>query len=64
MKEASWTDCIESNSALKCSSDKGRAKSLIETADERIKLIKEINEKTAILCSKIITPLFLNYSKQ
>jgi len=45
MKEASWTDCIESNSALKCSSDKGRAKSLIETADERIKLIKEINEK-------------------
>lgn len=45
MKEASWTDCIESSSALKNSPDKARAKSLKETAEERIKLIKEINEK-------------------
>mgnify|MGYP001582144153 CR=1 FL=1 len=45
MKEASWDDCIESNSALKVSPDKGRAKSLIETAEERISLVEEINEK-------------------
>ncbi len=45
MKEASWTDCLETNSALKSSPDKGRAKSLIETANERIKLIKSINEQ-------------------
>lgn len=45
MKEASWNDCVESNSALKVSPDKSRAKSLIETAEERISLVKEINEK-------------------
>jgi len=45
MKEASWNDCIENNSALPVTPDKGRAKSLIETADERISLITVINEK-------------------
>ncbi|MEK6826543.1 MAG: hypothetical protein AABX90_02860 [Nanoarchaeota archaeon] len=55
MKEASWDDCIESNSALKVSPDKGRAKSLIETAEERISLVEEINEKIAILFLKTIT---------
>ncbi|MEW5897263.1 MAG: hypothetical protein AB1668_06210 [Nanoarchaeota archaeon] len=40
MKEASWNDCIETNSALNVSPDKGRARSLAETATERIKLIK------------------------
>ena len=45
MKEASWSDCIESNSAIRVSPNKERAKSLIETSKERINLIKEINEK-------------------
>jgi hypothetical protein len=45
MKEASWTDCLETDSAVKISPDKKRAESLAETAEERIKLIKEINEK-------------------
>lgn len=45
MKEASWNECVEENSAVRTSSDRERAKSLVETADERIILIKEINEK-------------------
>ena len=45
MKEASWNECMENNSTIKISPDKARANSLIETADERIKLIREINEK-------------------
>ena len=45
MKEASWNDCINYNSSVKVSPDIGRAKSLAETAQERINLIKEINEK-------------------
>lgn len=47
MKEANWQDCLISNSAKKSSPDLGRAKSLIETAKERINLIKEINEKNS-----------------
>jgi hypothetical protein len=49
MREASWNDCLESNSAIKVSPDKERAKSLIETAEERIKLIREINNKNCNL---------------
>ena len=45
MKEASWDDCILSNSARTVSPDVKRADSLIETAKERISLIKEINKK-------------------
>lgn len=45
MKEASWNDCLESSSAVGVSPNKERAKSLAETAKERIKLIKEITEK-------------------
>ena len=45
MKEASWNDCLESHSSAKVSPDKARAKSLIETSDARISLIKEINEE-------------------
>jgi len=45
MKEANWKDCIINNSAKKTSPDLKRAESLIETANERIGLIKEINEK-------------------
>ena len=48
MKEASWNDCIYSNSAVKITPDKEKAKSLIETAEDRIKfLIRSLNEKTA-----------------
>ena len=45
MKDSSWNDCIESNSAKKITPDIERAKSLTETAIERINLIKETNEK-------------------
>ena len=45
MKEASWNDCIEENSAIKVFPDRERAKSLIETADERTSLIERVNEK-------------------
>lgn len=45
MREASWKDCLENNSAIKSSIDNSRAESLIETAQERIKLIKTVNEK-------------------
>ena len=44
MKEASWNECIESNSAIRAVPDKERAKSLIEIAEQRIALIKEIDE--------------------
>lgn len=48
MKEASWNDCLESNSSIKITPDKGKAKSLIETARERIEYSnRDINEKNA-----------------
>src|SRR3989344_4582433 len=48
MKEASWDDCITSNSSIKITIDKEKAKSLIETAEERIEVLSiELNEKTA-----------------
>ena len=45
MKEANWEDCLFNKSAKSVSIDEKRAKSLIETAEERISLIKEITEK-------------------
>ncbi|GIU68203.1 MAG: hypothetical protein KatS3mg001_053 [Candidatus Pacearchaeota archaeon] len=45
MKEKSWNDCIENQSVKKTTSDYERAKSLIETAEDRIGLVKEITEK-------------------
>ncbi|MCH7568314.1 MAG: hypothetical protein IIA87_02730 [Nanoarchaeota archaeon] len=45
MKEASWNDCIGSNIARKISPDIKRAKSLMETARERIENVSKINEK-------------------
>lgn len=45
MKEADWNDCLINNSARKVSIDLKRADSLIETAKERIGLIKDVNEK-------------------
>lgn len=47
MKEASWDDCLNSNSSVKITPDKGKAKSLIETAEDRIKFSnKDLNENT------------------
>ena len=45
MKESNWNDCLENSSVRKVSIDENRAKSLTETAKERINLIREITEK-------------------
>jgi len=45
MKETNWNDCIINESAKNITPDINRAESLIETANQRISLIKEINEK-------------------
>src|SRR3989338_4957994 len=45
MKEASWSDCLATNSARTVTPNKQRARALLETAQERIAVIKEINEK-------------------
>lgn len=45
MKESTWNNCIENNSAVKISPDRARAKSLMETSSERIKSVSNINEK-------------------
>jgi len=45
MKEANWNDCLNNRSVKNITPDINRAGSLIETAKERIALIKEINEK-------------------
>lgn len=48
MKEASWNDCLYSNSSVKITPDKEKARSLMETAEERVKvLVRDLNEKTA-----------------
>ena len=48
MKESSWNDCLEYESSIKISPDKEKAKSLIETAEERINCsTNEINEKNS-----------------
>ena len=44
VKEASWNDCVERNSARKVTPDIERANSLIETAEERTSIIKEIEK--------------------
>ena len=45
MKETNWDDCLFNKSAKTITPDIKRAESLIETANERINLIKELNEK-------------------
>ena len=45
MKETRWNDCLTNRTAKKITPDIKRAESLIETAKERISLVKEINEK-------------------
>ncbi len=45
MKETNWKECLINKSAKTITPDIQRAESLIETANERIKLVKEVNEK-------------------
>ena len=45
MRETNWDDCLINSSAKTITPDIKRAESLIETANERINLIKEVNEK-------------------
>jgi hypothetical protein len=45
MKEADWDDCLFNGSVRKVTIDNARANSLKETAEERIKIISEVNGK-------------------
>jgi len=45
MKDRNWNDCLNSNFAKIITPDINRSKSLTETSNERINLIKEVNEK-------------------
>jgi uncharacterized protein (UPF0332 family) len=48
MKEADWNDCLKNFSSVKITPDKQKAKSLVETANDRIECCnKELNNKTA-----------------
>lgn len=48
MKEANWDDCIGFQDAVRITPDRGKAKSLVEIAEERIRFTsKEISEKNA-----------------
>lgn len=47
MKEVNWEDCLSNNSARKITPDIMRAKSLVETAQSRIELIRDVNEKNS-----------------
>ncbi len=40
MKESTWEECLEFNSALTVSQDKAKAKSLLNTAQERLKFLE------------------------
>jgi len=45
MRETNWDDCLANKLAKSVTPDVNRAESLIETANERISLIKEITKK-------------------
>ena len=45
MKENSWEDCIDSCSSINISQDRAKAKSLRETAKERVEYLKEATVK-------------------
>ena len=45
MKETNWNDCLANKSVKTITPDINRAESLLETAKERISLIKEVNKK-------------------
>ena len=47
MKEASWEDCLYSNLSIRITPNKAKARSLIETAEERLTVLSmDLNEKT------------------
>jgi hypothetical protein len=41
VKESTWEECIESNSSLKVTPDRGKAKSLVETSNGRLDYLQE-----------------------
>lgn len=45
MKETTWNDCLIKKAARKITPDIQRAKSLTQTAQARMNLVKEINEQ-------------------
>lgn len=45
MNEGSWEECIETSSSISVTPDRAKAKSLIETANERIRFLKETDLK-------------------
>ena len=48
MKAASWADCLDHNDSIKVTPAKEKAKSLMETSEERIKCSnKDVNAKTS-----------------
>ncbi len=48
MKESSWGECLNYSSAVKITPDREKSKSLIETAEDRIKFsLRELTEKNA-----------------
>jgi len=49
MKESSWDECVEFSSAITVTPDKAKARSLYETARERIEFLKDnkLSEKNA-----------------
>ena len=48
MKESSWGECLDYNSAIKITPDKEKSASLIEIAEDRIiSSLRELNEKNA-----------------
>src|SRR3989344_6899557 len=58
MKEMKWKDCLLNKSAKIIMPDINRAESLIETANERVSLIKEINEKNCnFICEDYYTSI-------
>jgi len=62
MKETNWDDCLTNKSAKIITPDIQRAESLIETAKERINLIKEISEKNCNFVYSI--PFFIDYQER
>jgi len=48
MKNSSWEDCLDSNSSIKITPNIQKAKSLIEVAEDRIKILNlNLNKDTA-----------------
>jgi len=46
-KDSSWGDCLFNNNSIEITPDREKVLSLIETAEERLTVIRELNERTA-----------------